>query len=570
MTWLQITYSVLVVLGALAVFLFGMKLMSESLQKLAGNRMRNYLSAITSNPWRGAITGFTVTALLQSSSASTVMLIGFVNAGLIGVLESVGLIFGANIGTTLTAWLITFFGFSFNIKLVLLPLIALSIPLYFTANSGRKSVAEFVMGFSIMFFGLQFLREALPPINPDSEIIRFLSESSDQGFGSLLLITLAGFGITLVIQSSTASTMLTMVLFSDGYIGFEAACAMIIGQNIGTTITANIAALVGNRAAKRTALIHFLFNLFGALLFIPFFKGFIGLIEQFTNLLITFDLLADQLYKPLQISIFHSGFNIITAMVLIWFTHRLVKLSYWIIPKKLHEEAGHKLTYHDSLVVSISELSISHVSKELEQMASKTKHMFGMVPNLLLEKDMESYEILYHELKRREQETDKLEKEILDYLTKISENKLSIDGSRLVQAMLTVVNNLESIADVCFKMSRVVDNKNKQKAWFTQEQRDKLFELFRLVEDALSLMVENVRKPSSINLTLVEELEHSINEKRRQFVDQHLTDLKENKYHINSGNFYQQLVVYSEKIGDHAINVSEALAKTAAVTSRKR
>jgi phosphate:Na+ symporter len=559
---MQVVYSVLVILGALAVFLFGMKLMSESLQKLAGHKMRNYLSAITANPWRGMATGFIVTAILQSSSASTVMLIGFVNAGLITVLESVGLIIGANIGTTITAWLITFFGFSFDIKLILLPLIALSIPFYLTSNSTNKSIAEFIMGFSIMFFGLQFLREALPSIDPDSGIIQFLSEKADQGLGSLLLIAFAGFAITLVIQSSTASTVLTMVLYSDGFIGFEAAGAMIIGQNIGTTITANIAALVGNRASKRAAFIHLLFNLIGALLFIPFFQAFIHAIDHSINFLLSIDLLNEQLVNPIKISIFHSGFNIITTIILIWFIKYLVKLSVWAIPIKALEEQDHRLTYHDSLIVSISELSIGHVSKELDEMACQTRSMFAMIPSLLLEKDVESYEIMYHDLKRREEKVDKLEAEIMNYLTKISENKLSMEGSRLVHAMLTIVNNLESIADVCFKMSRVIDNKNKQKAWFTQDQRDRLFEMFELVEQGLTQMLENIRKFDKEKLILAEEIEFQINEKRRGFIDKHLSDLKDSKYHINSGNFYQQLIVYSEKIGDHAINVSEALNKS--------
>lgn len=559
---MQIVYSILVILGALAVFLFGMKLMSESLQKLAGHKMRNYLSAITSNPWRGMATGFMVTAILQSSSASTVMLIGFVNAGLITVLESVGLVFGANLGTTITAWLITFFGFSFDIKIILLPLIALSIPFYLTSNSTNKSIAEFIMGFSIMFFGLQFLREALPSIDPDSGIIQLLSEKADQGLGSLLLLALAGFAITLVIQSSTASTILTMVLYSDGFMGFEAAGAMIIGQNIGTTITANIASLVGNRASKRAAFIHFLFNLIGAIIFIPLFHAFIHAIEHTINILVSFDLLNEQLVKPLKISIFHSGFNIVNILILIWFIKSFVKFSEWLIPIRAKEDQDHKLTYHNSLIVSISEISISHVTKELDEMAKQTTLMFAMIPRLLLEKDVESYEIMYHDLKRREEKTDKLEAEIMNFLTKVSENKLSMEGSRLVHALLTIVNNLESIADVCFKMSKIIDNKNKQKAWFTQKQRDKLFEMFELVEEALNQMLENIRKFDMQKLALAEDIEKQINKKRRAFIDKHLSDLEDSKYHINSGNFYQQLIVYSEKIGDHAINVSEALSKS--------
>jgi phosphate:Na+ symporter len=559
---LSLIYSLLVIFGALAFFLFGMKLMSESLQKIAGSSMREYLSAITSNPWKGMGTGFLLTIILQSSSVSTVMLVGFVNAGLVTVLESVGLVIGANIGTTLTAWLVSFFGYSFNIRFLLLPLIALSIPLYLTSNSKRKSIAEFVMGFAILFFGLNFLREALPAIGTDSGIITLLSSHPTQGFGSLVLIAVISLAITLVIQSSTAAITLTMVLFSDGYITLEVAGAMIIGQNIGTTITANIAALVANRNAKQTALIHLLFNLIGAILFIPFFGGFVRAIDHAGDLLLNFELIGSSLVNPIKVSLFHSGFNILVMIVLIWFTKHLVSLANFMLPVKTGTQPDHKLTYHDSFMVSAPELLIANVSKELNQMSSYVVRMYMMVPKLMLEKDVESYEIMYHDLKRMEQETDRLEAEIMNYLTRISESKLSSEGSRLVHAMLTVVNNLESIADVCFKMSRVIDNKNKAKAWFTQDQRNKLNEMHELVSNALSFMCQSLLKPGQITLDEAERLEQLINDKRRQFVEDHLADLKKANYSLSSGNFYQQLIVYSEKIGDHATNVNEALYKS--------
>ncbi len=559
MNVLNIIYSLLVILGALAFFLFGMKLMSESLQKLAGAKMRKYLTAITANPWKGMATGFLMTIILQSSSASTVMLIGFVNAGLISVLESVGLIIGANIGTTLTAWIITFFGFSFNIKLFLLPLIALSIPLYFITSSKRKSVAEFVMGFAILFFGLQFLREALPAVNIDSNIITYLTSREVHGFSSLLLIALASFAITLIIQSSTAAITLTMVLFSDGYISFDVAGAMIIGQNIGTTITANIAALVANRKAKRAAMIHLLFNLIGALIFIPFFNSFVWAIDRFGNLLLALDMIGQNVLNPLKISIFHSGFNIIVMLILVWFVNGLVIISRWLLPVLENEGKDHKLSYDDRFVVSVPEISLANVSGELNQMASNVVRMYKLVPQILLEKDPESYEIIYHELKRMEHETDKLESDIMNYLSKISENKLSSEGSKLVHTMLAIVHNLESIADVCFKMSRVIDNKNKQKVWFNQEQRNHLSELFNNVMDAFNIMSEGLQKPEQLDKQRADAIESLINEKRRQFIEQHLIDLKDAKYHLRSGNFYQQLIVYSEKIADHIHSVNEDL-----------
>ncbi len=570
MGFLDWTYNLLVIFGALAFFLFGMKLMSESLQKLAGKKMRQRLSAITSSPWRGLATGFGITALLQSSSASTVMIVGFVNAGLISVFQSVGLVIGANIGTTITAWLITFFGYSFNIKFFLLPILAVSIPLYLAKSRNRQSITEFIMGFAILFFGLQFMREALPNIQADSQIITYLSERAQHGPASYLLIALIGFVITLIIQSSTAAITLTMVLYSDGYIGFEVAAIMVIGHNIGTSITANIAALVGNRSAKRTALIHLLYNVLGSILLLPFFMPMIRGINHFTEMLSAFNLLGDMVVSPLKISLFHTGFNVIIALVLIWFTKWLVDLSKVIIPLKTSEEEDIKLEFHDSYLVSTSELSIAHVYRELDEMALRVRRMFKAIPGLLIEKDLESFDIMYHNMKRREQETDKLESDIMAYLTRISESKLSNEGSRLLHTMLTITGKVENIADECFKMARVIENKNNQKAWFTQEQRNNLFEIFELVEEALKTMTHNLSHPDQADLKKAESLEEAINDKRRALVEQHLADLRAGKYHISAGNFYQQLLVYSEKIGDHVIDVSEALQKHARTTIPKQ
>ncbi len=559
---LDLIYDLLSVFGALAFFLFGMKLMSESLQKIAGHRMRHYLSSITSNPWRGLFTGFLITGTLQSSSAATVMLVGFVSAGLLTVAESVGLVFGANIGTTVTSWLITFFGFSFNIRLILLPIIALIIPLYFSTNSGRKSIAEFVLGFSILFFGLQFLRETLPEVNQYSEIVSFLMHQEHKGIGSLLLIVLTGTVITMIIQSSTASITLTMVMFSDGIISFEVASALVIGENIGTTVTANIAAIVGNRNAKRTALIHFLFNLIGAIIFIPFLQFYIQGVESLAQTILGSDPSNPLLIKPLKISIFHSGFNIIVALLLISFTDKLINLANLIIPVKLHEIQNSPVAYRDNFVTSTSELSILYASKKLHQLGLNIQHMFEMIPELLLEKETERYTQLLEQIDQKENEADKIESEVIEYLSRLTESRLSAEGSRLVNSMMIVANNVESIADICYKMSKVIDNKNVQKAWFNQDQRNSLSELFKLVDSALVLMGDHLQNIEKTDLVAAQLIEQQINKMRYDLLGKHLQDLKNSKYYFNSGQFYQQLIVYCEKIGDHAINVSEALKKS--------
>ncbi|MBU1010806.1 MAG: Na/Pi cotransporter family protein [Bacteroidetes bacterium] len=559
MNSLEITYDLLSIFGALAFFLFGMKLMSEALQNIAGHRMRHHLSTMTANPWRGLFTGFLITGTLQSSSASTAMLVGFVSAGLLTVLESVGLVFGANIGTTVTSWLITFFGYSFNVRLILLPLIAFSIPLYFSSRSGRKSLAEFIMGFAILFFGLQFLRDTLPEINQHSGILEFLQHQQFEGIGSLLLIVLTGIVITVIIQSSTATITLTMVMFTDGIISFEVAAALIIGENIGTTATANIAAIIGNRNAKRTAFIHFLFNLFGAILFFPILSFYLQLVVYLSDLIAGSDSANPLFLKPLQISIFHTGFNLIVSLILISFTKKLVAVATWFIPVKEYEQQQVMHSYRENFATATSELSLLFGEKKLHEMGLYAQQMFGMIPDLLLEKEPERYARLLQQLRSKEQETDTLEREVMDYLSKLTEHRLSADGSRTVSGMLIVANNLESIADICYKMSKIIDNKNTQKAWFNQDQRNRLFAMFNLVDNALSLMVEHLHQPEKTDIEASERVEEQINQTRQDMIAQHLADMQASAYYFAAGNFYQQLLVYCEKIGDHAINISETL-----------
>jgi phosphate:Na+ symporter len=549
-------------LGALAFFLFGMKLMSESLQKIAGSKMRQYLSAITANRWRGLATGFAITGILQSSSAATVLLVGFVNAGLITVLDSIGLILGANIGTTVTSWLITFFGYSFNISVIILPLIALAIPLYFGSSSNRKSVAEFVLGFAILFIGLQFLRDVLPDIHRETGIVEFLKTYADNNFASYLIAALIGIGITILIQSSTATITLTIVLLSEGMVSFEIAAALIVGENIGTTATANIAAIVANRNAKRTALIHFLFNLIGALLIIPVFNYAIQFIDLLADMILRLSDNDSLLSAPLKVSLFHSLFNITNAFILIWFTKPLKQLSTVIIPLKENEEDGKILSLQENFVTPVSELSLVHLSKEISKMARLSQKMFDLIPQLLIEKNPEEYQILNDKIRQMEQQMDQYEQILMNYLARLTESKLSAESSKLVNGSMIIVNNIENIADICFKIARIIELKNSQKAWFNQQQRDRLHQMFETVNESLNLMLINLSKPQKPDLISAHQVELRLNELKTEYIETHLSDLEAGNYPFNSGNFYQQLVVYSEKIGDHAISVSETLNRS--------
>lgn len=561
MSTVNVVYALLNILGSLAFFLFGMKLLSESLQKIAGERMRSALSSITANPFRGMLLGFAITAVLQSSSASTVMLISFVNAGLVSVFQSVGMVIGANIGTTVTSWLIMFFGFTFNVRTIVLPLIALSVPMYFSSKSHHKSMAEFVMGFSILFIGLQFLRDALPTIDPNSPIVAYLSGRSAHEFSPLVLVALTGVLITLLLQSSTATITLTIVLLSEGFIDFEVAAALVIGENIGTTATANIAAIIGNHNAKRTALIHFIFNITGALLLIPFFHFAVQAVQSLSAIILNGSEKQLFLEAPLKISLFHSLFNLINALILINFSKRLVQISEWIIPVKSDETSLNRLQYHDSFITPVSELSIVHASKEILVMGHIIRDMFNMVPELLLEKDQERFNLLTSKMIEKEGEMDRMEVQVNQFISKLTENKLSAEGSRKVNAMMLMVNNLEGMSDICFKIARVIERKNAEKAWFNQVQRNNLSEMFELVNAAIETMLLQLASSGNVPAENIETIEKEINELRLRLIEMHLNDLKMSAYPFNSGNYYQQLIVYCEKLGDHARSVSLALIR---------
>lgn len=553
-----IIHSILTVLGSLALFIFGMKLLSESLQRLAGEKMRFYLSTLTSNRWRGLFTGLIITGTIQSSSASTVMLIGFVNAGLISVSDSIGLVLGANIGTTVTQWLLTLFGFSYNISSIALPLMALSFPLYFSSRSKHKSLAEFIFGFTLLFIGLQFLRESLPPIDHTSPIVEYLSGTSSQKSLSLIAIAILGIFITLIVQSSTATIALTTVLLGDGFISFEVAAALVVGENIGTTGTANLAAVFSNRNGKRTALIHFLFNLAGALLILPFFRYAVHGVELLSSFLLqnTDNELID---APLKISLFHSLFNIINALIWINFTPYLLKASQFLIKPTFDIKEENVLKYNDNFITPVSEISIVQATKELQVMSLIIERMFKILPEMLLEKDELKFKALSEEINSKESQIDKVEEELNKYLSKISENKLSEEGSRLINAITISVNNLESMADVCYKLARTIEKKNEMKAWFTQDQRNNLQEIADLAHNSLVIMQLHLSTNKSLSSEDAEKNEAAINLMRIRLVEQNMKDLQENAYPVISGNYYQQMIVYYEKLADHAINVVEAV-----------
>jgi phosphate:Na+ symporter len=567
---LSVTGKVLTLVGSLGLFLFGMKLMSEALQKVAGNKMRQILASMTNNRIKGVLTGLLVTTTIQSSSATTVMVVSFVNAGLLSLIAAVGVIMGANIGTTATAWLISILGFKISLSFLSLPLIGLSFPFFFSKNTRKKSWGEFVIGFAILFIGLQFMKDSIPNIHEHPELLKFVSRFTDLGYISVLLFVMIGSILTLIIQSSSATMALTLVMCYNGLIPFELAAAMVLGENIGTTITANLAAIVANVSAKRAARAHFLFNIFGVVwilfIFHPFlqgidyiFKSKHGISILSTNISNT-DFESIKGLYPIALSTFHTTFNILNTLLLIGFAPFIAKVATKMIPSNDDEDEEFRLKYIDTGLLSTSELSIFQAQKEISNFGHRLEKMFLFVPKLLTEKLPKKQDKLLKKIERYEQITDNMEIEIADYLTKISEGENSYDSSKKIRAMLKIIDDQESIGDVIFQISKVIDNKTQAKIHFTDEQKQSLNLMFELIVQSFTEMNKNLEMTfSEVDAQEAYELEQKINTKRNQLRQKHIEDLKEKKYKHKIGAFYSDLFSLCEKTGDYVINVSEAI-----------
>ncbi len=567
---LSVIGQVLTLVGSLGLFLYGMKLMSEALQKVAGSRMRQILAKMTSSRIKGVFTGMLVTTTIQSSSATTVMVVSFVNAGLLSLIAAVGVIMGANIGTTVTAWIISIFGFKVSLSFLSLPLIGISFPLFFSKNSHRKSWGEFIIGFAILFIGLQFLKQSVPDVKSSPELLDFFSAFTDMGFASVLIFVLIGTIMTALIQSSSATMALTLVMCYNGILSFELAAAMVLGENIGTTITANIAASVANVSAKRAARAHLLFNTFGVIwilaIFHPFLRGIDYMVSRNhgvsllnTHLsLVDFDEIKN--VYPVALAIFHTTFNIINTTILIGAASFIAKVATMMVPSKDDEDEEFRLKFINPGLFSTSELSIIQAQKEIAVFGERIERMFTFIPRLLHEDTTKKFDKLLKKTARYEQITDNMEVEIANYLTSITEGEISREGSRKIRAMLHIIDDLESVADTIYQISRVIENKKASNIIFIEDQHKSLDEIFELVSKSMKEMSTNLAKSfRDVNPQLAFELEKKINAKRNEFRQQHVSDLKEKKYKHKTGTFYSDIFSLSEKLGDFVVNVTEAI-----------
>lgn len=553
---------ILILVGALGFFIYGMKIMSDGIQKAAGQKLRKILNAMTGNPVKGIFTGFITTSLVQSSSATTVMVVSFVNAGLLNLKQSIGVIMGANIGTTITSWIIIIFGMgSFKISAFALPVIAIAIPFVFSNKSIRKSLGEFMVGFAILFMGLQFLQESVPDLKNYPDALAFVQNISGTGIHHILLAVLIGTIVTVVVQSSSAAMAITLILCNEGYIPFEMAAGMVLGENIGTTITANLAALIGNKHAKRAARAHFLFNIIGVIWMVLVFKWFLGGIDY---AIVNYTSLGSPFTNPkatiIGLSLFHSAFNIFNVLILVWFTNLIAKIVIKMVPDKEGDDEFH-LSYISAGVMSTPELSILEAQKEVIKYGDIASRMSEFNRQLLTEQSPKEKQKLLERIQKYEEITDRVEIEIGEYISKIAEQEISDISSRQVRSILSINNDLERIGDIFFQMSKSVERKDQEKIWFTPEQRNSLLEMCDVVDEAFVVMKENLQlDPPQVDLVKAVEAENRINNKRNELRSQHLQNIENKEYNVKSGMIYNDLFSSLEKIGDHIINVSEACA----------
>ncbi len=574
-------FSILTIVGALAFFIYGMKIMSEGIQKAAGSQLRKILRTMTKNRFMGVITGFLTTAVIQSSSATTVMTVSFVNAGLISLVESAGIMMGANIGTTITGWLVSFLGFKVKLAALALPVFAFALPMSFVKRGKWKYWGQFLIGFAILFMGLGLLKEAVPDIKSNPEMLNFLQGfvDPDAGYFKLLmtniLFVMVGALVTVVVQSSSAAMTITIVLCAQGIIPFPIAAAMILGENIGTTITAELASLVGNVHAKRSARIHSMFNVVGVtwmLLVLPFFLKLVAYIGQQVgglDILSTYN--ADEIKnmskeafagykesKAFGLSIFHTAFNMTNVMIMLGFVPLLVRLAIQTVKSKGGDDEEFRL--ENISKGSTPELSIIEVQKTIGKFGDVSSRLNRFSKQLIMETDDKKRHNLHERIVKYEDITDNMEIEITEYLTSMGQRELTDKTSIRIRSIMNIANELERIGDIYFQISKTLEYKNDHKIWFNQTQRDNLSHMIDLVEKAFDTMNSNLNMNyDHVVKTEARELEDKINLFRNKLRKEGTAGFNQKDYNVKSSLVYNNLYASYERIGDHIINVTEAI-----------
>ncbi len=550
-------FKFLVLIGALGMFIYGMKVMSEALQQAAGDKLRKMLASITSNRVKGVFTGFGITSIVQSSSVTTVMTVSFVNAGLLTLRQSAGVMMGANIGTTITAWLILIFGFKVSLASYALIFIAFGAPMIFFAKGNLKYWGAAIVGFALLFMGLGELKHSAPTLEPDSPIVHFFTNFKDAWYGPVMFVFLGAL-VTVIIQSSSAAMALTMTLVANGTIPFEVASAMILGENIGTTITAELASIIGNVHAKRSARIHSLFNIIGvtwALLLFPYILKAIAFFIKAEG-----DPYTDPIAANIGLALFHTSFNTLNVLLLLPFADKLVAMAEKTVKSKGGTDEEFHLDYIGSGLMVTPDLSILEAKKEVAKFGEITGRMSQFSQQLLTERDKKIKSKLHEKIAKYEEITDRVEIEVANYLAKVSEGEMTEKASQRVRAMNSIVNDLERIGDIFYQVSKTIERKDEKKIYFIPEQRNSIMDMFKLIDNAFEVMVNNLNADwDNVTIDEANTAEIAINNKRDEMRNEHFENIQKKGFNMESGMIFSNLFSNLEKVGDHIINVTEAI-----------
>ena len=545
------------IIGALGFFIYGMKVMSDSIQKAAGGGLRRVLGAMTRNRYLGVLTGFFITAILQSSSATTVMTVSFVNAGLLSLIESGGIMMGANIGTTITGWLVSLIGFKVKIAAIALPVIAFGMPMTFSKRDKIKNWGGFLVGFALLFMGLNELKQAVPDLRSNPEVLSWLREFSNPGFFTRCFFVLVGALLTIVVQSSSAAMSLTIVLVSQG-LPIDIGAAMVLGENIGTTITAEIASSVANVNAKRSARIHSMFNIIGVfwmIIILPYFLDFLNYIMPGPD--------DGQNASNFTLAAFHTAFNFINVGILIWFMPQLAKLAIRLVPAKEYEsQEDTSLDYIGIANVGTPELSIIEARKEIDKFGKVAKKITDNIATLINESDERTFVRLRKKIIKQEDITDKMEEAIVDYLVKISRYELSEDATAKVRMMLSIAHDLENVGDVCEKMANNLNRRRKQSAYFTPDLKENVDKMMKKINKEVSIMRENIsasEENTRIDSSIAVDLNEKVQKLHKKLTKDYVEGIKEGRYQVVNAMYYKEVLDGLVRISHHTYKVTEAI-----------
>lgn len=548
---------ILTVAGSSALFLYGLKLLSESLQKILEEWLHLILTSISSNRSKGVLTGIFISALIQSSSATTVLVVSFVNAGILRLTEAVGVIMGANIGTTLTSWLIAFFGFKLDISLYTLPLIGVGIPLIFSNNRKVKQWGEMLLGFSLIFISLEFLKNFIPAAS-NSSLLDTIRSIESLGYGAYLIFFLTGVLITAFTRSSNAMFAVILVLCYNGWIAFDQGAAMVLGINVGKTLTAIYVSRVGNVNAKRSALAHLFFNLFGIIWAISLLPYLLEGLDFVTTNIGIGDFNKSTEAIPFSLALFHTLFNVVNTLMLIPFSKQITQLVIKKIPIESTSENEFKLTFIKTGMLSTPDAALYQAKRETIVFAEHVRKMFKNVEHIIFEKNEREYLTLKENIGSKEILSDRLEKEIANFLTKVSEGRLSENSSRRLRALYEMIDDIESIADSCMNITNSVERRRIKKIEFTDPVNNNIQLLINMVQESLDIMVTMLTHDEELPLSMSQETEKEINNFRDILKNEHLDNLEKGIYNYDAGIIYNDIVSQLERIGDFAINIVES------------